>query len=144
MNNNPISDEVKDIAAKIGQFYLQKHNGNYEEAEKEIISLHISKIEVTNEFISVNLMRVGKFIGKRGENVTNLETFLGKKVKIFENTDSLLNYLIPFDEIAYAQEMEADYKQDLMENAWTDWEESAEDYRYMDEGSHYFDEDRPY
>ena len=93
-----LSDE--EAAAAIGAYYLQKNHGDYAATEKEITSLGISAVTVDNSLphsktISVTLARPGLLIGKRGTNIDALEKFIGTKVKVIEDRDSLFHYLIP-------------------------------------------------
>ena len=92
-----LSEEVKEAAAAIGAFYLQKNNGDYIATEKEITAMRISKIEVIKKAIHITVARPGLLIGKRGTNIDALETFLDTKIHIIEELDPLYNYLIPDD-----------------------------------------------
>ena len=100
-----LSQEVKDVAERIGQYYLEKNHGDYASTELEITSLHISEIQVDNSLahsiaISITTARPGLLIGKRGTNIDALEKYLNTKVKIIEDKDPLHSYLIPYpDEV---------------------------------------------
>jgi hypothetical protein len=37
---------IRDAAEKIGQFYLQKNNRDYEAAEKELVNIHFTKLDI--------------------------------------------------------------------------------------------------
>lgn len=97
--------KVQNIAERIGQFYLQKNDGDYEKAAAELEKLRVTKIEVVEEpckecnhpteIIKMTCVRVGMLIGRFGKNIELLEKFLGVKVKIFEEKDDLYQYLIP-------------------------------------------------
>ena len=89
---------IRDIAVKIGQFYLQKHNGDYEAAEKELVNTRITKIDIVVNTVHITAAHVGLLIGKRGQNIDNLSKFLETEVKIYEDTDNLYDYLIPHKE----------------------------------------------
>lgn len=102
------SEKVKEIARNIGQFYLQKNNGDYVATEKEILRLQIKNIEFLirenpkGEQIReavITAGRVGLLIGRRGTNIDALEKHLGMKVKIMEDTDPLESYLIPYEPV---------------------------------------------
>lgn len=90
-----LSEEVKDVAEKIGLFYLKKNNGNFSAAEDEIINLQIVEIEVNESEIIITASRVGLLIGRRGENLDALVAHLQKKVKLREEENCLLRHLIP-------------------------------------------------
>lgn len=102
------SEKVKEIAKSIGQFYLQKNNGDYIATEKEVLRLQIKKIEFlirenpAGEQIHEAIItagRVGLLIGKRGTNIDALTKHLGMKVKIMEDNDPLESYLIPYEPV---------------------------------------------
>jgi len=95
-----LSNAVMEAASAIGAFYLQKNNGDYEAAKREITDLHISKIEVDDKLphsktIIITAARVGMLIGRRAINYEALEKFLGTKIKVIEDEDALCDYLIP-------------------------------------------------
>ena len=93
-----LSDQVKDIASKIGAFYLRKNNGDYTATEKEIVDLRIMKIEVAvNKAVVITIGRPGLLIGKRGTNVDALSKFLQTEIKIIEDMDNLHSWLVPVD-----------------------------------------------
>lgn len=91
-----LTQEVRDIAQKIGQFYLQKYDNDYQLAEQELIRLQITKIEVEPEMVRITLARPGILIGRRGINIENLTKFLGVKVFIIEDQDPIYSWLIPY------------------------------------------------
>lgn len=89
----PSADVV--VMRKIGQFYLQKNNGDYVATEKELKSLNIVSVKcVENVEVWIECSRPGKIIGVRGTNIDKLEQFLGIKVKVRE-TDSVYDDLVP-------------------------------------------------
>ena len=92
-----LSDAVKETATKIGQFYLEKNNGDFKATEIEINRTHITQIDVTCDAISIYTERPGVLIGKYGENILALEKFLNIKLCIIEEDDALSDYLIPQD-----------------------------------------------
>lgn len=93
-----ISEEVKDVARDIGQFYLKKNNGDYKATAQEVLALRISKIEVANGEVSITTGRPGLLIGKRGTNIDALSHHLKVKIKIIEDIDHLSFYLVPYEE----------------------------------------------
>jgi ribosomal protein S3 len=91
-----ISEEVKSLARKIGQFYLEKNSGVYAFAEKDILNLRILKIDlIENCVVLIELSRPGVLIGKRGENLYALSRFLEKPIKVVEAEENILDYLVP-------------------------------------------------
>jgi len=123
------SQEVIEVAQKIGQFYLEKNGGDYVKVEDELRLLDITNIEVTEEVcksckckgrvISITLTRVGLFIGKRGENIDKIGEMLGCKVKVIEEMDSIYNHLIPLPQ------EQLDY--------WDDFEDLQDDTYYWND-----------
>jgi transcription antitermination factor NusA-like protein len=105
-----LSEEVKNVARKIGQFYLEKNNQNYELTEKDIDNLRISKIEIVDDKIAITTAAPGRLIGMRGKNILLLQEYLGQKVKIIEEMDPLFVYLIPQEP---DQDYDYDYELDL-------------------------------
>lgn len=91
-----LSKEVRDAAESIGQFYLERNQNDYKKTEREILGLEISKLEVTEDCVTITTSRPGLLIGKRGETVSNLEKFLNRKVNIVEDRDPLSSWLIPY------------------------------------------------
>ena len=89
-----LSNEVKEMASKIGCFYLQKHDDDYERTAAHI-ELRISKIDVQENCVTITTARPGLLIGKRGQNIDALTQHLGMAIKIIEEEDPLLQYLIP-------------------------------------------------
>ena len=93
-----LPNKVKEAAASIGQFYLKKNNQDYQKTETEILNLHISKIEVNEDNVTITTARPGLLIGSKGTNIGNLEKYLNTKIKILEEKDPLNSYLIPYDD----------------------------------------------
>jgi hypothetical protein len=63
----------------------------------------ITHIEVYDEsqtvsVVAITTTRPGMLIGKRGTNFDALEKFLGVKIKIYEERDPLLSWLIPYED----------------------------------------------
>lgn len=84
-----------EVARQIGYFYLDKNGGDLPKATKELESLRISKIELTDATITIHLGRPGLIIGRKGANFEALEKHLGKKISIYE-AEHWLDYLIPY------------------------------------------------
>jgi ribosomal protein S3 len=94
-----LDQKVRDVAKKIGNFYLLKNNGDYAKTEEEINSLQISKIEVTDDTVAITTNRPGLLIGRRGTNVDMLTEALKMKIKIIEEEDAIINWLVPQEQI---------------------------------------------
>lgn len=91
-------EEVRQAAQQIGQFYLQKNKNDYKKTEQEILSLGITKIDTPDEnTICIHLSRPGLFIGCKGQNLENLEKFINKKIKIYEE-NNILDLIVPYQE----------------------------------------------
>lgn len=95
-----LPDKVREVASRIGAFYLQKNSGDYKATELEIMKLRISKIDVDDRLphsvsIAITTARPGLLIGKRGQNIDALTSFLGTNVKVIEDRDPLSAWLIP-------------------------------------------------
>ena len=52
-----MTDQEKEIARKIGQFYLQKNNGDYSKAEAEINAMNITSIKIEKRMGLVSTVR---------------------------------------------------------------------------------------
>lgn len=91
-----ISNEEKEVAKKIGEFYLQK-TGDYEKAAEEIIKLQITHLEIKNSKVFLSTGRPGRLIGVRGENIKALCMFIGYGIHIIE--DELIDTMIPLTQI---------------------------------------------
>lgn len=116
-----ITKDVKEICEQIGEFYLNKYNGNYAETEEHILRLGFSSIELDENKTKVTVIvaRPGLFIGKRGENVEQLEKCLGKKIHIIESPENLNDYLIPvepYDDLSYLIYDDQDYWDELSDD----------------------------
>lgn len=96
-------DKVREVASRIGAFYLQKNNGDFKATEAEILKLQISNISIDDRLphsvsIAITTARPGILIGKRGQNIDALSRFLGTEVKVIEDQDPLSAWLIPHQE----------------------------------------------
>lgn len=105
-----LANDIKEVAMNIGQYYLQKNNGDYKKTEQDIVNLGITKIEVDPATwerpatVSITVGRPGLFIGKRGTNIDALEKYLKIKVKIIEDTERLIDWLVPTADCTYDDE----------------------------------------
>lgn len=94
---NTMTDDIREIAAKIGQFYLNKNNYDYNITRKELLELNIHNIQIINfpfKKILIYTSRPGLLIGKRGQNFKALEAWIGYPIEIKEQ-ENLLWYLVP-------------------------------------------------
>ena len=93
-----LSDEIKELASRIGFFYLEKNHHDYIKAEEEIKSMAITALTIKEDgdlSIEITVGRPGILIGPKGTNIEKLAKYLGRRVLIKEDTDNLLSYLIP-------------------------------------------------
>lgn len=91
------SKKVKDVAERIGEFYLHKNNGDYSKTAKEIVEINFTKLEVTeDDVVIITTSRPGLLIGKKGENIVGLQLFLSKDTKIVEEMEPLNDLIIPY------------------------------------------------
>ena len=90
-----LPEQVKEVAARIGQFYLDKNKGDYKVTENEITDLCIASIDMANSEVTIVTGRPGLLIGSRGKNIEALEKYLNMRIKIVEDVDPLWAYLIP-------------------------------------------------
>lgn len=92
----------KEICEKIGQFYLQKNNGDYNQTEAEILMLGIQNIFENNTSVTIILGQPGRLIGPRGKNIEDLQKYLKKDIRIFESSIPNINdFLVPIKETEY-------------------------------------------
>ena len=89
----------KQAAYKLGEFYLQKHGGDYNKMREEVAKLHIASIQETDEDVTIFASHMGLLIGKRGENIGNMEKFFGKKIRVVEE-ETVLDCL-PYESNEY-------------------------------------------
>ena len=93
-----ISNELMEVCLKISYFYLEKNFDDYEAAEKEILSLLITNVEISEDGKSVYISteKPGILIGRYGDNIKKLsEFFAPMEVKIKEDEKRLHSFLIP-------------------------------------------------
>jgi KH domain len=102
-----IPENCREVARKIGSFYLAKNKGNYSAAQDEIVSLLISEVKVeysSKEPVGTTVVivtgRPGRIIGKRGSNIDELcKYFAPTKIKIVEEQDPLIGWLVPIEHL---------------------------------------------
>lgn len=93
----PVQKQIRDVARKIGQFYLAKNNNDYEATQKEIERLRISKLEFDGPKLVIQLASPGLLIGFKADNITKLQEYLDLSIYIVE-VESLLDSLVPYDD----------------------------------------------
>lgn len=89
---------TKNICQKIGQFYLNKCNGDHKAAQSELCHLIITDVSIPTDgnLVIIKAVRVGMLIGKRGSNIDALEKFLKVPIKVIEEQESVYNWILPF------------------------------------------------
>lgn len=98
---NIISEELRDIATKISNFYLEKYNGDYKEAAAAVSRLKVHDVQIPEGGgIKIILARPGFLIGRKGENLEKLSAYLGAKIFI-EECHSWTDLLTPLDYSEY-------------------------------------------
>lgn len=132
MSEHLLSEKVQIMANRIGQFYLQKNNGDYVACNKELDDLRISKLLVGSNTCSkckqklpgkegeetcltIISSMVGKLIGRRGSNIEALEKFLGIKIKLIEENDPLFQYLHQRNSEEYPHNFYNDFSEQVEE-----------------------------
>ncbi len=97
-----LSNEVREVAQSIGQFYLKKNGGDIEKANQEIEALRITKIEVGENCVAlITIERPGLLIGRMGTNIDALTQHLSslcpKGIRILEESDPIGSWLMVTD-----------------------------------------------
>lgn len=91
------SDEVKEIAADIGQFFLDKLNGDFGKTRVFIESMRINSISLNDNKITIELSRPGLLIGWRGKQIEDLIKYLGRDIHIVETMEHIEDCIIPYN-----------------------------------------------
>lgn len=91
-------DRIREVGAQIGEYYLQKNNGDYESAGREVANLRVTDLS----FIGVNRLaikccRPGLLIGRRGHNIDMLSQHIGMSVKVVEDSMDFTYIVTPVD-----------------------------------------------
>lgn len=92
---------VIQVCKKIGQFFLERNNGDYEKTNEQIRNLGIQDIEIG---IVIKTSRPGYLIGKRGQQIIDLQKLLGTKIKIEEENS--------IEDLIFVSEPDLDYLDD--------------------------------
>jgi ribosomal protein S3 len=107
---------LRNIAAEIGRFYVEKGQRNfplegdkviYSYARGEIVRLEICNIKYIRGNIEITLCRPGLLIGRHGTNIQALEDYLHKAIKfkkLLIREEEVLSSLLPY---VYTDEGEA-------------------------------------
>ena len=96
------------VAELIGEYYLLKNNNDYTKTQEELRNLGVHEIKTFMHTITITLMRPGLLIGRRGENIENLQKYIFSKTdynKLDIKEDKVLWYMMPQD---YSDEYEVD------------------------------------
>ena len=90
------ASKAQEFAGKIGQFYLEKRNFDYDETAEDLERLRIANIEFdeTKKELKISLSRPGLLIGQKGKNIEDLTKALGVNIKIVE-VGNWLDFLVP-------------------------------------------------
>jgi ribosomal protein S3 len=106
-NNDIQRNKNREVARLISEFYLEKNvHSNikkmYDEARQEILSLCITNVNIKQDTVTITISRPGLLIGRRGENIDNLQYFLsrelGRKISINIIEETVIQCLIPYYE----------------------------------------------
>jgi len=106
-NNDIQVNKNRDVARLISEFYLNKNRENpietmYDKAREEIQSLGITNVNINKDTVTITLSRCGLLIGRRGENIDKMQSFLSealkRKISINIIEDKIIQYLIPYYE----------------------------------------------
>lgn len=92
-----ISQELKDIADKIGRFFLQEYCGDKDKTREFLQQLQIQDIAIEDGKIAITTSRPGLFIGRRGRNIERLVGFLGRNIIVKEAKECWYDCLTQFD-----------------------------------------------
>lgn len=93
-----LTTEVKAVAQRIGEFFLQRNEGNYEKTRKQLETMRIQEILCPEpQKITIKTSRPGLLIGRRGTVIDALTKHLDLHVHIEEITECLYDYLVPND-----------------------------------------------
>lgn len=91
-----LTQEIKDIAMQIGQFFLNRNNGDYVKTEKQITDMRINNISLsTDGKLVIELSRPGLLIGRKGIQITDLTNYMGRPIHIVETMEHVYDYLVP-------------------------------------------------
>lgn len=90
---------AQEIATQIGQFFLQECKGDYVATATLVERLRITDIRVNEDepIVTIKTSRPGLVIGRKGQTIEALATYLGKKLHIEEETNHWLDWLTPRD-----------------------------------------------
>lgn len=97
--------EVVEKAREVGEFYLQKNNGDREKAEEEILRCEFLNMELIRGELYLYTSRPGVVIGKRGQNIDDLASFIGMPIKIIEE-NNINHFIIPPEDDGWDLEAE--------------------------------------
>ena len=92
------------MASQIGFYYLSLQpdfsDDSYKKAREDITMLGITDVNFDGTKVTITLTRPGLLIGRRGENLNKLQSFLyteyKKTIKISIVENVVLQYLLPY------------------------------------------------
>ena len=77
--------DIYELRQKLGKYYLEKNEGDYLKCKKDLYSLRITETKIEDGRFSIALWRPGILIGPRGQNIEELQKYMGVPVHIVEN-----------------------------------------------------------
>lgn len=84
----------KEACKKIAEFYYNERGAA---ASQDILNLCLHDIQVKDDVVIIYLSRPGLIIGKKAQNIENLQKYLGVNINIIEMdsnvTDLILTYI---------------------------------------------------
>lgn len=92
-----LTTEVKEIAQRIGQFFLERNSYDYNKTARFLESMRITEILVRDKEITIKLSRPGLIIGRKGTVIDALSKYLNMHVRIEEVQQHLYDFLVPHD-----------------------------------------------
>lgn len=126
------NEKIINIAQAIGEFYFNK-SGDYDKAREDIVNLGIIAIEIAdkcmkcghNKTVKITTTKPGMLIGKRGENISALESWLYhacdiEKITIREAPSDIVGWMIPVPEPRYSEEEESKALDELYDSIYVD------------------------
>jgi ribosomal protein S3 len=94
-----MNQQIREIAIKIGRFYLMRSNNDYEVARFKLLNLMITNIDIDDTVrVVITTGRPGLLIGPKGKWIDELINYLGVPIKIVESNNNLYDWLIPYPE----------------------------------------------
>jgi ribosomal protein S3 len=106
MNKNRfLPSQTTEVLEKIADYYFNMYN-DVNAAIDELHDTIITNLIITHTKVIIVTARPGLLIGKRGERIEELQTALGKKIEIIEDSANILDYMACY--LQSNQELEND------------------------------------